>query len=145
MGPYGGWRSAVDLDRIANRILKTIHQGIIMDFLESRREAAERLQRYAAAQGTDLSLFRDEHDVFSNRKRWIDFWLEDATVGYHLRGEIGSLPSQFAASQASFRGIWDEAGSIDDLHQALELLRSWLIDTKDIDKLTDRRIHRSMM
>jgi hypothetical protein len=135
----------VDLDRIANRILKPNRQEIIMDFLESRHEAAEHLQLYAAAQGTDLSLFRDEHDVFSNRKRWIDFWLEGATVGYHLRGEIGRLPSSFAASQSSFRGVWDEAGSVDDLHQALELLRSWLIDAKEIDKLTSRKIHRSMM
>lgn len=116
-----------------------------MDFLESRREAAERLQRYAAAQGTDLTRFRDEHDVFSNRKRWIDFWLEDATVGYHLRGEIGKLPSQFANSQSSFRGVWDEAGSIRDLHQALELLQSWLIDAKEVDELTGRITHRSMM
>ena len=116
-----------------------------MDFLESRREAAERLQRYAAAQGTDLGSFRDEHDVFSHRKRWIDFWLEGATVGYHLRGEIGKLPSRFATSQSSFRGVWDEAGSINDLDQALELLRSWVIDAKEVDELTARMIHRSMM
>jgi hypothetical protein len=116
-----------------------------MDFLESRREAAERLERYAAAQGTDLGPFRDEHDIFSHRQRWIDFWLEGATVGYHLRGEIGKLPGQFAASQAAFRGVWDEAGSINDLQQALELVRSWLIDAKEVDELTGRMIHRSMM
>src|SRR5947209_5358623 len=114
-----------------------------MDFLESRREAAERLQRYAAAQGTDLRPFRDDHDVFSHRKRWIDFWLDGAVVGYHLRGEIGKLPRQFAASEASFRGLWDEAGSITDVQEALELLRSWLLDTKEVDELTGRMIHRS--
>ena len=116
-----------------------------MDFLESRRQAAEHLHRQAAAEGTNLAPFRDEHDVFSNRKRWIDFWMEGATVGYHLRGEICKLPTQFAASLTSFRGVWDEAGSIKDLHQALELLRSWLIDVKEIDELTGRMIHRSMM
>jgi hypothetical protein len=116
-----------------------------MNFLESRREAAERLQRYAAVQGTDLGPLRDEYDVFSHRKRWIDFWLEGATVGYHLRGEISKLPSQFATSQSSFRGVWDEAGSINDLPQALELLRSWLIDAKEVDELTGRLIHRSML
>lgn len=116
-----------------------------MDFLESRREAAERLQRYAADRGTDLAQFRDEHDVFSARKRWIDFWLENAAVGYHLRGEIGKLPSQFAASRSSFRGVWDEAGSVRDFPQALELLRSWLIDGKDVDELAGRTVHRSQM
>jgi hypothetical protein len=116
-----------------------------MDFLVSRREAAERLLRHAAAHGADLAPFRDEYDVFSNRQRWIDFWLEGDTVGYHLRGEIGKLPAPFATSQSSFRGIWDEAGSLDDLHQAWELLRAWLIDGKEIDELTGRMIHRSMM
>lgn len=116
-----------------------------MDFLESRREAAERLCRYAAAHGLDLGPFRDEFDVFSNQKRWIDFWLEDATVGYHLRGETGKLPARLATSQSSFRGVWDEAGSIKDLPQALELLRSWVIDGKEIDELANRKIHRSMM
>src|SRR5437588_5557050 len=104
-----------------------------MDFLESRREAAERLRSYADTRGVDIAPFRNEHDVFSNRKRWIDFWLEDATVGYHLRGEVGKLPTQFATSQASFRGVWDEAGSIEDLRQALELLRSCMIDDKEVD------------
>jgi hypothetical protein len=118
---------------------------MVMDFLESRREAAERLQRYAATQGTDLGPLRDEHDVFSSRKRWIDFWLDGATVGYHLRGEIGKLPSQFSSSQSSFRGVWDEAGSINDLQQVLELLRSWVIDGKEVDELTGRMIHRSML
>jgi hypothetical protein len=116
-----------------------------MDLLESRREAAERLQRYAATRGVDLVPFRDEHDVFSSRKRWIDFWLDAAAVGYHLRGQIGKLPRQFAACQSSFRGVWDEAGSVNDLHQALELLRSWLIDAKEVDELTGRMVHRSMM
>lgn len=116
-----------------------------MDFLESRREAADRLHRYAAARGIDLAQFRDEHDVFSRRSRWIDFWLEGAAVGYHLRGEIAKLPARFAASQTSFRGVWDEAGSVKDLPQAWELLRSWLIEFKEVDELTDRMINRSMM
>jgi hypothetical protein len=116
-----------------------------MDFLESSREAAERLLRYAASQGTDLAPFHNEYNVFSHRKRWIDFWLERDTVGYHLRGEISKLPARFATSQSSFRGVWDEAGSINDLQQALELLQSWLIEGKDVDELTERMIHRSMM
>ena len=116
-----------------------------MDFLETRREAAERLQRYAVTQGADLAPFRDEHGVFSNRKRWIDFWMDGATVGYHLRGEVGKLPSQFVASQSSFRGVWDEAGSINDFRQALELLQSWLIDAKEVDELSDRMVRRSMI
>ncbi len=116
-----------------------------MDFLETRREAAVRLLRYAANQGADLTPFHDEHDIFSHRRRLIDFWLEQDTLGYHLRGEIDKLPSEFVGSRSSFRGVWDEAGSIKDVQQAWELLRSWLIDGKEVDELTDRMIHRSMM
>jgi hypothetical protein len=116
-----------------------------MEYLESRREAANRLLRYAATQGADITPLHDEYDVFSNQRRWIDFWLEPNTVGYHLRGEVGKLPSRFAGSQSLFRGVWDEAGSIKDLQQAWELLRSWLIDGKEIDELTDRMIHRAML
>jgi hypothetical protein len=61
------------------------------------------------------------------------------------RGEIGKIPSQFAASQASFRGVWDEAGSITDLQEALELVRSWLLEAKEVDELTGRTIRRSML
>jgi hypothetical protein len=116
-----------------------------MDFLTARHEAAERLQGFAAKQGVDLSPFRDEHDVFSHRQRWIDFWLEDSTVGYHLRGKIHKLPELFATSQSSFRGVWDEAGSIADLPHAWGLLRSWLIEGKDVDELTGRMVQRSTM
>ncbi|MGH7173782.1 MAG: hypothetical protein ACRELF_07850 [Gemmataceae bacterium] len=116
-----------------------------MDFLESRHEAAERLHRYAATRGIDLTPFRDEYDVFSRRTRWLEFWLEDAVVGYHLSGEIAKLPTPFTTSQTSFRGVWDEAGSVNDLPQALELLQSWLIDAREVDELTDRMILRSMM
>jgi hypothetical protein len=93
----------------------------------------------------DLGPLRDEHEVFTHRQWWIDFWLEGPTVGYHLRGEIGKLPRQFAASQSSFRGVWDEAGSIKDVAQALDLLRSWLIDAKEVDELAGRMIHRCML
>src|SRR5947209_6142892 len=107
-----------------------------MDFFESRREATEHLVRYAASQGVDLSQFRDEYDVFANQRRWIDFWMDGESICYHLRGEIGKLPTQFAGSQSSFRGVWDEAGSIKNISGAFELFRSWLIDAKEVDELT---------
>src|SRR5579859_607143 len=96
----------------------SVSADMAMDYLESRREAADRLLRYAASQGADLASLHNEYDVFSNRRRWIDFWLELDTMCYHLRSEIGKLPSQFAGSQSSFRGVWDEAGSIQNLQQA---------------------------
>jgi hypothetical protein len=116
-----------------------------MDFIESMREAAERVVKYAATQGCDVARFRNQYDVFEHQMRSIDFWLEGDTLGYHLRGEIGKLPSDFAGSESLFRGYWDEAGSINDLHQAFRLLHAWLIDAQEIDTLPQRTIHRCMI
>lgn len=71
--------------------------------------------------------------------------MEGAEVGYHLRGEVGKPPNKFVTSSSSFRGVWDEAGAVADIGQALELFRSWLIEAKEVDDLTHRMIHRSMM
>jgi hypothetical protein len=116
-----------------------------MDYIESRREAAERLVHYAAAQSCGVALFRSEHDVFENGMRCIDLWLEGDNFGYHISGEIVKLPSQFAESKSSFRGVWDEAGSVEDLDQAFHLLRAWLIDAKEVDDLPHRTIDRCMI
>lgn len=116
-----------------------------MDFSESVREAAERLTLYATAQDCDVVSLRNECNVFENSKRWIELWLKDDHFGYHLSGEIKKLPSQFSQSQSSFRGVWDEVGSMNDLHQAFRLLHSWLIEAKEVDELPDRTIRRCMI
>jgi hypothetical protein len=116
-----------------------------MDFGESVREASERLVLYATTQGSNVAPLRNYYNVFENPTRWIELWLEDDHFGYHLSGEIGKLPNQFAQSQSSFRGVWDEAGLIDDLHQAFCLLHSWLIEAKEVDELPRRTIHRCMI
>ncbi len=116
-----------------------------MDSLESVQEAAERLVLYANTQGSDVSQFRNYYNSFSNQSRWIELWLEDDHFGYHLSGEIEKLPSKYAQSRSSFRGVWDEAGSINDLHQAFRLLHSWLIEEREVDDLPDRTIRRCMI
>jgi hypothetical protein len=116
-----------------------------MDFAESVREAAERLALYASAEGCDVALLRNEYNVFKNPKRWIEFWLKDDHFCYHLSGEIERLPNQFAQSQSSFRGVWDEVGSINDLHQAFCLLYSWLVEAKEVDELPARTIRSCMI
>jgi hypothetical protein len=116
-----------------------------MDYIESRREAAERLVHYASKHGLDVAPYRDEHDIFTGRKRWVDFWVDGNAIGYHIRGDIGKLPAHFVTSQSSFRGVWDEAGSVENLQQAFYLLRFWVIDAKEVDELPDRKVHRSML
>jgi hypothetical protein len=118
---------------------------MIVDFSESKRQTAEHLVRHGVAQGCDVSTFCNEYNVFVNGKRWVEFWQSDQAIGYHLAGEVRDLPSQLAASRSSFRGVWDEAGTLEGLGHAFELLRSWLIDGKEVDDLPTRSIHRSTM
>lgn len=116
-----------------------------MDFTESMKALAERIVNFASGNGCDLSSFRDDYGVFENQKRRIEFWTKEEALRYHLSGEIEDLPKQFAESQSSFRGFWDESGSIDDLGQAFHLLCSWLLEAKEVDELPHRTIHRCMI
>lgn len=116
-----------------------------MDFAESLKAVSERIINLALAHGCDVASFRNELGMFEHRNRWIEFWNIGQELRYHLSGEIKTLPTEFAASEASFGGVWDETGSISDLGQALDLLRSWLVDCKEVEELPRRAVFRRMI
>jgi hypothetical protein len=113
-----------------------------MDFDVSLKETSKQIISIALEKGEDVSPLCDEYGVFESSKRWIEFWVKDDSLCYHLSGEISTPPAQIAESRPSFQGIWDEAGTIPNLEQAFELLRAWLLEGKEIDELPDRSIRR---
>jgi hypothetical protein len=113
-----------------------------MDFDVSLKETSKQIISIALEKGEDVSPLCDEYGVFESSKRWIEFWVKDDSLGYHLSGEISTPPAQIAESRPSFQGIWDETGTIPNLEQAFELLRAWLLEGKEIDELPDRSIRR---
>src|SRR5579872_6348260 len=80
---------------------------------------------------------------FAGRKRWVDFWSDGNAIGYHIRERLENYrPTSLPLNH---RGVWDEAGSVENIQQALSLLRFWVIDVKEVDELPDRNVHRSML
>jgi hypothetical protein len=60
-----------------------------------------------------------------------------------MQGVIWVLQDYLKLSADHFRGVWSEAGTFDDLEQAFELLKAWLIDRKEVDDLPPRHVRRA--
>lgn len=124
-----------------------------MDPLESFRATAQELVVHAQQQGIDLRQFRKDF-TFLNDRRWIDVWRKDSlpgtgpaheplgTLHYNMQGTISVLPSRLKGSAGAFRGAWSEAGTFEDMEQAFELVKAWLLDWKEVDDLPSRSVRR---
>jgi hypothetical protein len=114
-----------------------------MDTLDSFQITAARIVEHALKQGADSSqLLHAGSGAFQKENRWIEFWVKDDSLCYHLSGEISTPPALIAESRPSFQGIWDETGSLPDLEQAFQLLQAWLVEWKEVDELPDRFLRR---
>jgi hypothetical protein len=125
----------------------------IMDPVENPRAVARELVSIAQRQGIDLEPFRSDYG-FQNDRRSVWFWRKDespwsgpaneaiGTLQYNMQGAVDVLPNVLKDSASAFRGAWTEAGTFEDIQQAFELLRAWLIDGKEVDQLPFRRVRR---
>jgi hypothetical protein len=75
---------------------------------------------------------------FSAGDRFLSLWRKYEVVHYNLPGEVDELPMQYKESAGAFRGGWTEAGTVQDIGQAFELLKAWLLDRKGVDDLPQR-------
>lgn len=110
-----------------------------MNDLESQEATAQELVVFATQRGLNLTSIR--HDfAFYNGGRFIMLWRKEGRILYNMQGPVEVLPNSFKASASLFRGMWGETGSVTDLEQALELLKAWLIDGKEVDDLPQRKV-----
>ncbi len=124
-----------------------------MDPIENSRTVAQELVSLAREQGVDLEPLRKD-DVFIKDRRWVWFWRKDSlpgtgpadeplgTLHYNMQGIIAALPNRLQGSASAFQGTWSEAGTFEDLGQAFELVRAWLLDRKEVDDLPTRSVRR---
>jgi len=124
-----------------------------MDPLESFRATAQELVVHAQQRGIDLGQFRKDYTFLKDR-RWIDVWRKDSlpgtgpadeplgTLHYNMQGAISVLPSRLKGSAGAFRGAWSEAGTFENMGQAFELVKAWLLDWKEVDDLPSRSVRR---
>jgi hypothetical protein len=126
-----------------------------MDPVENQRATAQELIVFAHERGLDLNPLHDQ-SFFDRDRRWVYFWRKrdalpctgrpeekEGTLHYNMQGTISVLPDYLKASADLFRGDWSEAGTFDNLEQAFELLKAWLIDRKEVDDLPPRHVRRA--
>src|SRR5688572_6862989 len=102
-----------------------------MDPIENSRAVAQELVSYGREQGVDLAPLRNDF-VFQRTQRWIELWRKDevpcsgpahekeGTLHYNLQGAIAKLPNTLKESARAFRGVWTEAGALENIEQAFE-------------------------
>jgi hypothetical protein len=124
-----------------------------MDPVDNIRATAQELISFARKQGIDLEpSCTDGH--LQRGRRWIFLWRKDelscsgpageqeGTLHYNMQGAISVLPSNLKGSAGAFRGAWSEAGTLENMEQAFELVKAWLLDCKEVDDLPSRSVRR---
>ena len=110
-----------------------------MNDLESQAATAQELVACAKQQGVDLSSICYDFAFFSEG-RFLLLWRKEGKVHYNLQGKIDMLPEKMKASASAFHGMWGETGTLESVEQAIEFLKAWLLDQKEIDELPSRAV-----
>ncbi len=92
---------------------------------------------------------------FMGGQRWIFLWrkrealpcggLADEQVGtlhYNMQGAISVLPSSLKGAGGTFQGAWSGAGTFESMDQAFDLVKAWLLDSREVDDLPGRSVRR---
>jgi hypothetical protein len=110
-----------------------------MNELESQEATADVLVDLAKQRGVELGSLRYDTAFFSE-ERYIWLWQKEGKVRYNMQGRIDVLPEKMKDSASAFHGMWGETGTFDTIEQALEFVKAWLIDQKEVDDLPQRSI-----
>ena len=112
-----------------------------MNDLESQLATAQELVSLGREHGFELDTVCYDW-AFLSGDRFLCMWRRNEVVHYNLQGDVGELPMQYEESATAFRGAWTEAGTVEDIGQAFDLLKAWLLDRKEVDDLPPRSVRR---
>jgi hypothetical protein len=124
-----------------------------MDQVDNERATAQELISFAKQQGFDLDQLRNDC-MFQKDRRWVILWRKNelpcsgpaneplGTLHYNMQGAISVLPNSLKHSASAFRGAWSEAGTFENIEQAAQLVKAWLLDSKEVDDLPQRQVRR---
>ena len=124
-----------------------------MDPVDNVRATAQEVVSYARQQGVDLEPLRND-SMFQKDRDGSILWRKDAlpcsgpadeqegTLHYNMQGAISVLPSSLKGAAGAFQGAWSEAGTFENMEQAFELVKAWLLDCKEVDDLPGRSVRR---
>jgi hypothetical protein len=143
----------MDTYRVAAPLSEVAERARLMDPVDNMRATAQELVSFAQQQGIDLEPFSIEGN-FEKDQRSVFFWRKDelpysgpagekeGTLHYNMQGAISVLPSTLKGSASAFQGVWSEAGTFENIEEAFELLKAWLLDRKEVDDLPSRSVRR---
>ncbi len=127
-----------------------------MDPLHTFSSTAQELVSAAREHGIDLEPFRHDYSFFKS-ERFIYLWRKDAlpgtgpasqslgTLNYNMQGAVSVVPNCMKHSASLFKGSWNEAGALETIGQAVELVKAWLLEAKEVDDLPPRHTRRYMI
>ena len=126
-----------------------------MDQADNQRTTAQELISYAKTQGFDLEPILNDF-LFEKNRRSVFFWRKldrlpcsgrsdekEGTLRYNMQGAIAVLPDAYKQYASAFQGAWTEAGALEGIDQAFELVKAWLLDGKEVDELPQRLARRA--
>jgi hypothetical protein len=126
----------------------------MIDPIANERVTAEEITSYAQARGYDLQSLRSD-TTFQKGHRWIFLWRKraelpctgrpeekDGTLHYNLQGTVSR--HAYLPADASFAD-WSEAGTLESVQEAFELVKDWLLEGKEVDDLPHREVRRGLL
>jgi hypothetical protein len=107
----------------------------------SIQATAHELIELGREQGFDLApIFRAELFWAVDSRRYLSLMRKDGALLYYLSGEVTALPKSecLPESGTTLSGCYSENGIVEDLEQAFQLLKAWLLDLSEVDNLPRR-------
>lgn len=126
-----------------------------MDFESNERDTALEVLTLAKEKGVALEPTLNQEGLFYWDQRWIFLWRKidgipatgrpdesEGTLKYNMQGAIKLLPKWLRGTASPCDTTWAEAGRLKNLEAALDLVKAWLLDRKEVDDLPERTILR---
>jgi uncharacterized protein YodC (DUF2158 family) len=112
---------------------------LMIDVMGSQKDPAQELVDFGLQQGLDLSSICHSSSFFSEG-RYIWFWRKtrNGVIYYSTQGAVKLLPEEFRDSARAFYGMWHEAGYFENLDNAFEFLKAWILNRQEVDTLPKR-------
>lgn len=112
-----------------------------MHVIQSEEATAQELIAWAQEHGVDLASICYSGG-FLNHGRCLFLRRKNGLIDYNGQGPIRVLPASFQKSASAFQGMWEEAGSFENIEQAFAFAKAWLLDRKEVDEFPCRSIRR---
>jgi hypothetical protein len=103
---------------------------------------AEELLILARERAVDLAPHCRNH-TFGSDERYLVYWRQGNVLYYRLQGAILKLPTEYRDSPTAFQGMWTEAGTVESVEEAYDLLKAWILDGTEVDDLPKRAVRRN--